>query len=90
MNSKAEYLQELEQQIAEATQALEILKSEYREAREAAQHKEIERLEQHLESAKIRSQDLVKATDEVWQDLKALLDEVLHSMRESLKKLIKH
>ncbi|MCJ2541443.1 hypothetical protein [Thermostichus vulcanus] len=64
MNSKAEYLQELEQQIAEATQALETLKAEYREAREVAQHEEIERLEQHLESAKIRSQDLAKATDE--------------------------
>ncbi len=88
MNSKTEYLHQLEQQIAEAKQVLENLKTEYQEAREAAQHEEIERLEQHLQSAQIRSEDLAKATDEAWQDLKSLIDEVLHNLRDSLKKLI--
>ncbi|MEN9226876.1 MAG: hypothetical protein Q6L60_08480 [Thermostichus sp. HHBFW_bins_43] len=88
MNSKTEYLHHLEQQIVEAKQVLENLKAKYQEAREAAQHEEIERLEHHLQSAQIRSEDLAKATDEAWQDLKSLIDEVLHNLRDSLKKLI--
>ncbi len=69
---------------------MESLQAEHQEAREAAQHEEIERLEQHLESAQIRLEDLAKVTDEAWQDLKLIIDEMLHNLRDSLKKLIGH
>ncbi len=89
MNTKADYLHHLEQEIAEAESALQALKAEYQQTKEAAQHEEIEKLEQHLQSARIRSQDLSQVTEEAWLDLKAMIEEAVHNLRESLQKLLK-
>ncbi|NCJ05164.1 hypothetical protein GS597_01245 [Synechococcales cyanobacterium C] len=88
MNPKVEYLKQLELEIAEADQSLESLKNRYQAVRESAQHEEIERLETHLASARIRLQDLALATEEGWQDLKVMLEDALHGIRDSLQKLL--
>lgn len=89
MNDKLAYLQHIEKEISEAETALEALKTDYKEAREAAQHEEIEKLEEYLQSARIRTQDLAAATDESWQDLKMLIEEAFHQLREKLANFIK-
>ena len=88
MNPKVDYLKQLEREIAEAHQSLETLKKRYQAVRESAQHEEIDRLEEHLASARVRLQDLAQATEEGWQDLKTLLEEALRSFRDSLQKLM--
>ncbi|MDJ0706003.1 MAG: hypothetical protein QNJ46_22260 [Leptolyngbyaceae cyanobacterium MO_188.B28] len=55
MSEKLEYLQKLELKITEAQAVLAKLKAERIQVLEKVQHDEIERLEQHLSAAHVRS-----------------------------------
>ncbi len=90
MSEKLEYLKKLELQVEEAQAVLDRLKAEREQARQAAQHEEIERLEEHLADARVRLTDLSKLTEEAWQDFKTIVEEVLHKLQESLSSLVKH
>lgn len=87
MNEQLDYIQQLEQQIAEAQTSLDGLKTRRDRIVEQAQHEEIERLERHLADARVKSQDLSHAAAEAWQDLKASIDELMQQLQDGLQKL---
>ena len=84
MNEKMEYIKKLESQFSEAQTIIDRLKGE---ERERAQHEEIERLEEYLERSQVRIKDIYKAAGEAWQQLREEIDELLHNLSESLKKV---
>lgn len=88
MNEKLVYIQKLEAQINQAQTTLNRLKAERKQAIQQAQHEEIERLEEHLDHAQVRLKDIYEAAEEAWQELKEGMDELLHNITESLKKLM--
>ncbi|MEM8505498.1 MAG: hypothetical protein AAF716_20385 [Cyanobacteria bacterium P01_D01_bin.1] len=88
MDEKLAYIEKLETQINEAQSALSRLKAEKQEALQQKQHEEIERLEEHLDHAQIKLSAVREAAEEAWLEVKEGLDELLHNLGESLKKLI--
>lgn len=88
MNERAEYIQRLEVQINEAQRTLDHLKASRDQALQAAQHEEVERLEEHLEQAQVRFVDIREAAGEAWRDLIAGMDETMHVISEMIKKLV--
>lgn len=81
-------MERLEQQINEAQAVLERLKAEREQLIQQEQHEEIERLEEHLENAQIHLRDLVALGEEAWEELKVAIEQALHQLSESIKKLM--
>ena len=88
MQERLAYIEKLEAQIDQAQKTLDRLKEDQKQAIEAGQHEEIERLEEHLDSAQVKLQDLRNAAGEAWQEVKEGVDELLRRLRESLSKLM--
>ena len=87
MNTKLEYVQQLEQQIATAQEQLGNLKAEKEEALLAAQHEEIENLEKYLDEAHINLKDISDAAEDAWHELKESVENLMNTITERLKSL---
>ena len=87
MNTKLEYVQQLEQQIATAQEQLDNLKAEKEEALLAAQHEEIENLEKYLDEAHINLKGISDAAEDAWHELKESVENLMNTITERLKNL---
>ncbi|NEN95221.1 MAG: hypothetical protein F6J94_23335 [Moorea sp. SIO1F2] len=88
MNERLEYIEKLEGQINEAQTTLNRLKAEREELIQKLQHEEIERLEEHLENAQVKLKDINAAAEEAWHELKETIEQLLHTISDSLKNLM--
>ncbi len=76
-SKRLEAIHELDVQIDEAKAVLAELQAKRQALREAAQHEEIERLEQHLSESRVRLKDLVTLAEQAWQEIREAVDELL-------------
>lgn len=70
-------LQELDHQIDEVKALLADLQGKRQAMTEAAQHEEIERLEQHFSDSRVRLKDLAHLAEQAWLEIKTAVDELL-------------
>ena len=80
---------ELEARIAEAEEVLTDLKARRERERIRLQHAEIDRIEEHLEGARLQVKDLKPAADAAWHEVRQGLDRLLaglRRLREEFKK----
>ena len=76
-SKRLEALHQLDVQIDEAQAVLAELQAKRQALREAAQHEEIDRLEQHLSESRVRLKDLVTLAEQAWQEIREAVDELL-------------
>ncbi|MCA9482661.1 MAG: hypothetical protein KC553_02895 [Nitrospina sp.] len=89
MNERLEYVQEKEREIQEVQEKLEQLKKDRDQAVETLQHEEIDRLEEHLDNARVNLKAISEVAGESWQELKEVVEKVLNELGEKLKRLVK-
>lgn len=76
---------DVEERIAEAERVLRELKDAREEERQRMQHAEIERLEEHLDEARIRLSDVRSAADAAWGELRERIERVIAELRRLLE-----
>ena len=89
MSERLEYIRTLEAQIVEAQATLDRLKAEHDHELQALQHEEIDRLEEHLASARISLSGISSAAEDAWHELRESVDTVRAALRLSVSKLLK-
>ena len=52
------------------------------------QHQEIENLEKYLDRADVNLKNLSASAEDAWHELKAAIDELMHNIDSSLKRLL--
>ena len=75
---------DLERKVAEAEQVLAELKTRRKQIREQRQHAEIDRLEDHLESTRVRLADVRSAAGAAREELRRSIDTLLSELRRLL------
>lgn len=88
MSERLDYVRQLETQIETAKSSLQKLKTERDEVMLAAQHEEIEHLENYLDQANVSLKDISAAAEEAWHELRESLDHLMKDIGDRLKHLL--